>query len=684
MAGLDYVVGRTANLQSYRAFETLVWTSFHAQINRWRTYTLRLPHIYGLATAVNLVTAASLPFSAMWSPSFVPKPDDWPEQCEVVGTFVVDQKKDLDLSPFEDLQMWLDNGPKPIFVGFGSMVIEKPEALEKIIKEAARVANVRVVVQSSWTKLDVEDGTDGLCHNVGPCPHDWLLPQCCAVVHHGGAGTTAAGLRFGLPTMVCPFFADQFMWGFFVELAGVGPKACPINKLTAEIMAEKLKELASEELQTAAKALAKTMALENGIEAGRQHFVDSLWRENMLCDVSLLLGQTVSARYQLTGTGLREHGVKVSSEVAALLEAENAIDWHSIWNWIPTWSRINDRYWYAAGIRRHPVTSYSLAGRVKYFHHGIVFAIYGFIYGFFNALGQIYMKPDKYARRYGAFGCMFGLLITPFFILKEFLFMIIVFVDRLAIAFANGIFGRDFNFLIDPNWQYGVHQTAFIEFEMESFLTRGIPKARRQDLLRALDFVVGARIVFENAKPFFPSGHRHFKVVDLDKLVEQLSTKNARSKLRMNDFECGIVRSNLDQLRSLPSKSIKRSARQLALEHLGQFKRPELERSRVAASSSNEQLEKNETVAPVKEDLDSITAYRQRMQHLMQRLTASLYEQERPKTVEVSFSSFIKALQSTCGDKCLEGGISYRATTILSSLSGKNSEEESVFAQYLN
>ena len=78
------------------------------------------------------------------------------------------------------------------------MVIKDTSKLATIIQEAAHAANVRIVVQSSWSKLDVEDGSD-LLRNVGPCPHDWLLPLCCAVVHHGGAGTTAAGLRYGLP-----------------------------------------------------------------------------------------------------------------------------------------------------------------------------------------------------------------------------------------------------------------------------------------------------------------------------------------------------------------------------------------------------------------------------------------------------------------------------------------------------
>ena len=154
---------------------------------------MRLPHVYGLIS--NFVAYSNMPFSAMWSPSFVPKPREWPPQCEVVGTFVINQVREFDPSPFEELTAWLESGPKPIFIGFGSMVIKKPEHLIQTIKDATKKANVRVVVQSSWTAMDVEDES-GLCHNVGPCPHDWLLPQCCAVVHHGGAGMLVLGLSF--------------------------------------------------------------------------------------------------------------------------------------------------------------------------------------------------------------------------------------------------------------------------------------------------------------------------------------------------------------------------------------------------------------------------------------------------------------------------------------------------------
>jgi len=189
--------------------------SFYFPINRWRMRTLHLPRIFGIVSSKNLVSGSKIPFSAMWSPAFVPKPHDWPEQCEVVGTFTNDQAKDFDTKPFAELITWLGAGSKPVFLGFGSMVIKDPGAVEGIIKSAARKANVRVVVQSGWSQLNVEEEGNDLCRNVGPCPHDWLLPQCCAVVHHGGAGEQfLEKLAFMRPTgrLAHSFYFYFFKW----------------------------------------------------------------------------------------------------------------------------------------------------------------------------------------------------------------------------------------------------------------------------------------------------------------------------------------------------------------------------------------------------------------------------------------------------------------------------------------
>lgn len=165
-----------------------------------------------------------VPFVKMWSPSFVPKPDDWGDHIDVVGAFFVDQSSGKDkassFTPPQRLVQWLASGEAPVFIGFGSMVIEDTQALAGIIVAAAEKVGCRIIVQSSWSTMNgitsVEDADEGVLERkvvgIGRIPHDWLMPQMCAVVHHGGAGTVAAGLRAGKPTFVCPFFGDQFFW----------------------------------------------------------------------------------------------------------------------------------------------------------------------------------------------------------------------------------------------------------------------------------------------------------------------------------------------------------------------------------------------------------------------------------------------------------------------------------------
>jgi sterol 3beta-glucosyltransferase len=669
MAGLEYVAGRSRNEASYGVFEALSWSTFSSDINQWRFRVLNIPHIYTYASGLNLICLAKIPFSAMWSPAFVPKPIDWPVQCEVVGTFFVDQQSNFDARPFEALTSWMESGAKPIFVGFGSMVIKDPVELSEIIKEAAHIANVRVVVQSGWTKLDVQDGSD-LLRNVGPCPHDWLLPKCCAVVHHGGAGTVAAGLRFGLPTMVCPFFADQFMWGYFVERAGVGPKAISVNKLTPELLAEALNDLASPKLQRAATKLAAQIAKENGIHGAYVHFIDSLPRENMLCDVSLLLGESVQARYELIGTRAPNHGVKIGSETAALLEADNKLNWKSIWSRRPgcMGGILTDRSRYAAGIRRHAVTSYNLSGHISRFHHGAFAAFWGFIFGVLSALWQLYEKSDQFARSQGAIGCLFGfVIVAPIYLLIGLWVSVLISLDRLAVGFANGCFGKSFDYLIDPSWKAKVHNTQLIAAEKEAIIASGIPKARRSELHGALNMVLKARDVFQSCRPHYPKGHYHFVVVHLSKLIEKLRTDAARQQLKLTERELVFVIAQLDSNSLPPLQSIRR------LSALPPAKSFDLHFSKINAISedgfdnvrkslhepSDLTVSVDESLRPIPEEktTTSVTGHpsaKDKFTDLVSQVNPiSIFMKKSADETEISFSVFVEALQLVCRDKLL-------------------------------
>lgn len=193
-SGMSYDVSRVGkgNFASYQMFESVMGAALGPHINSWRTHTLHLPKVTRNMMFASPIVSCGIPFSAMWSPSFVPKPEDWPEQCRVVGTFTehkVGETKapTVDTTQFADLIEWMGQGSAPVFIGFGSMVIEDTDALATMIKEAAQATNTRIVVQSSWSKIDVSGDGEGVeyCHNVGPVSHDWLLPQCCAVIHHG-------------------------------------------------------------------------------------------------------------------------------------------------------------------------------------------------------------------------------------------------------------------------------------------------------------------------------------------------------------------------------------------------------------------------------------------------------------------------------------------------------------------
>jgi len=528
MFGMHGENNRNRNYATYETFETISHSSFIVGLNLWRRKTLELPEVrMGLASAI---TQSQVPFSAMWSPSFVPRPDDWPKQCRVVGTFVLDGSRtgsSFDASDFEDFTDWLAAGPPPIFLGFGSMIIKDTRRVADMIKRAVVQADCRMVVQSSWSNIDVSG--EPRCFNIGPCPHDWLLPQTSAVIHHGGAGTTAAGLRHGLPTLVCPFFGDQFFWGEMVRRAGVGPAPCPIEDLTDTVLAQKLVELQSSDIIAAARQMAEKMALEDGIREGMDHFLSSLPRDNMFCDVSLLLGETSPAKVILEGSGL-----KVSMEVASLLTLKvhpsNLKRPSKLLNrplselreLLEHWRRSN-RYG-SFQMKPHAVTTYAI-GRVETFGRGCWAGWAGFFHNVLRSPIQLFAKPDKFARSHGAFGCLWGLIVSPFFILKYILHGVIVLIDRLVIGVSNGCFGTRYLYFCDPGSYYRVHSVAEVDTELHERASKGLSKTRKKELFRGLDMAVSALRCFEAADPRFPKGLWHYRVAkaaDLKPLVSSL------------------------------------------------------------------------------------------------------------------------------------------------------------------
>jgi sterol 3beta-glucosyltransferase len=198
-----------------------------------------------------------------YSPSVIPKPPDWGDNIQVVGYWFLDQLEGYE--PPAALLDFLAGGPPPVYVGFGSMVDHEREAITRLIVEALEIADCRAILLGGWSELGEAELPDSILP-IDFAPHEWLFPKMAAVVHHGGAGTTAAGLRAGIPTIVVPFFGDQFYWGWWVSDLGVGPEPIPRKKLTAERLAEAIHAAVSDgAMQQRAAALGQKIGAEDGV-----------------------------------------------------------------------------------------------------------------------------------------------------------------------------------------------------------------------------------------------------------------------------------------------------------------------------------------------------------------------------------------------------------------------------------
>jgi UDP:flavonoid glycosyltransferase YjiC (YdhE family) len=227
-AGLD--TGQNQPLQNYLSYgvvDLVIWGGILDLVNGFRRDSLKLPPI-SLVEGAGLLEDHAVPFSYLWPEALMPRPADWEPHIELANFTFYDQAPHYE--PPAALAEFLAAGEAPIYVGFGSVLVEDPAAVAGMIFSALNKAGARGVVSEGWAHLGGGTPPPNV-HLIGDTPHDWLFPRCRAVCHHGGAGTTSAGLRAGLPTVVVPSFGDQFFWGRMVADAGAGPDPIPIAQL---------------------------------------------------------------------------------------------------------------------------------------------------------------------------------------------------------------------------------------------------------------------------------------------------------------------------------------------------------------------------------------------------------------------------------------------------------------------
>ncbi|KAG4936170.1 hypothetical protein JHK85_051089 [Glycine max] len=363
---------------SYQIVDSLIWLGIRDMINDLRKKKLKLRPVTYLSGSQGSET--DVPHAYIWSPHLVPKPKDWGPKIDVVGFCFLDLA--LNYEPPESLVKWLEEGDKPIYIGFGSLPVQEPKKMTQIIVDALEITGQRGIINKGWGGLgNLAEPKDSI-YLLDNCPHDWLFLRCKAVfievvtlldycglpakacwfkygknksylkktgpkltrttmknrdktfertdpllecrqhykqrpgmgpgsankqgescfgrrtrsrrrvkrlatdggagdeqlmkVHHGGAGTTAAGLKAACPTTIVPFFGDQPFWGERVHARGVGPPPIPVDEFSLPKLVDAIKLMLDPKVKERAIELAKAMENEDGVTGAVKAFFKQL------------------------------------------------------------------------------------------------------------------------------------------------------------------------------------------------------------------------------------------------------------------------------------------------------------------------------------------------------------------------------------------------------------------------
>ena len=271
---------RVTNYLSYILVEALTWQGLGDLVNRFRRRMLGLDEV-AFTMGICLPSTLKVPHTYTWSPALIPKPLNWGDEIDISGFFFHSQPS---YKPDASLTAFLDAGPPPIYIGFGSIVVDDPTTLTQKLLTTVSNLKIRALISKGWGGLDAKNIPENI-YFLGNCPHDWLFPRVSAVVHHGGAGTTAIGLKCGKPTVVVSFFGDQKFWGEMVARAGAGPNPIPFKELTVQNLEEGIKVALSEKAQSAAKQMSARIDKEEGVEHAVDGFHRLLPLKRMRCSI---------------------------------------------------------------------------------------------------------------------------------------------------------------------------------------------------------------------------------------------------------------------------------------------------------------------------------------------------------------------------------------------------------------
>jgi sterol 3beta-glucosyltransferase len=251
------------NRLTYTLFMRATWPFLGGSFNDWRATRLGLPPWRTMKEMFDARRGFGTPWLFAYSPQVVPKPPDWEDIHHVTGYWFLDAPPDW--QPSAELARFLDSGPPPVYIGFGSMSDKDPERQTRMALHALELTRQRGILSTGWGGFARLEASVNAFY-VDDVPHGWLFPRMAAVVHHGGAGTTGAGLRAGVPSLIAAFAADQYAWAERVVKLGVGPRMADAKNLTAEKLAKAIDTAANDSgMRARAASVGEKIRAENGV-----------------------------------------------------------------------------------------------------------------------------------------------------------------------------------------------------------------------------------------------------------------------------------------------------------------------------------------------------------------------------------------------------------------------------------
>jgi sterol 3beta-glucosyltransferase len=243
---------------SYNLIQGMLWLASSSSVKSfWKNEFKTLPK--GFSKPYEKHNDARHPALISCSNHIFDRPADWNEHIHQYGYWFVEEPRDY--VPSKELNDFLKQGDRPVYVGFGSMAISgKIEELGEMAIEALRKIGKRGIISSMGSPSNI--GTDMLV--IDNIPHTWLFEHVEAVCHHGGAGTSAAGFRAGVPNIIIPFSNDQFAWAYRAYDLGIGSKPLPKKELTVEKLISAFRYALQEPIISNAQAMGRKIKQENG------------------------------------------------------------------------------------------------------------------------------------------------------------------------------------------------------------------------------------------------------------------------------------------------------------------------------------------------------------------------------------------------------------------------------------